>query len=106
MSCEVIKELNEPLIFSFLDQSIFRKELRLQILKLQRIVVVVHQFSKLKRIVSGKIHFLFPALGFLEAGLSFWKIAFEIGLNTKNVRFFVIFKGSGIVLILSQTSSF
>ena len=27
-------------------------------------------------------------IGFLEAGLSFWKIPFEIGLHAKNVRFF------------------
>ena len=80
---------------------------RLVILKLREIVVVVHQFSKLKRVLFQKRSiFHFPLLGFLEAGLSFWKIAFEIGTHTKNVRFFVIFKGSGIVLILSQTSSF
>ena len=66
-------------------RAIFRKELRLQILKLRGIVVVVHQFSKLKRILfQERSIFYFPLL---DAGLSFWKIAFEIGLHTKNVRF-------------------
>ena len=30
-------------------------------------------------------------IGFLEAGLSFWKIAFEIGLHAKKGRFFIIY---------------
>ena len=48
-------------------------------------MVVVHQFSKLKRILfQERSIFYFPLL---DAGLSFWKIAFEIGLHTKNVRF-------------------
>ena len=43
----------------------FRKELRLKILKLRGIVVVVHQFSKLKRILfQERSIFYFPFLGF------------------------------------------
>ena len=55
---------------------------------------------------TGSMFIKQEIIGFLEAGLSFWKIAFEIGLHTKSVRFFIIFKGSGIVLKLSQTSPF
>ena len=48
-------------------------------------MVAVHQFPKLKRILfQERSIFYFPLL---DAGLSFWKIAFEIGLHTKNVRF-------------------
>ena len=45
----------------------FRKELRLEILKLRGIVVVFHQFSKLKRILfQERSIFHFPLLGFLK----------------------------------------
>ena len=56
--------------------------------------------------VSGKIHLPFPALEFLEASLSFQKIALEFGFRTKNTRFFLIFKVKGIGLILCKTSTF
>ena len=55
---------------------------------------------------TGSMFIKQEIIGFLEAGLSFWKIAFEIGLHAKNVLFFIIFKGSGIVFILSQASPF
>ena len=45
-------------------------------------------------------------IGFLEAGLSFWKIPFEIGLHAKMSVFLIIFKGSGIGFILSQNFPF
>ena len=48
--------------------------------------------------VSGEIHLLFPVLGFLEAGLNFEKSLLKSAFRH--------FKGSGIVFILSQTSSF
>ena len=64
---------------------------------------VLTTFSKSKRdSVSGNIHLPFPALGFLEASLSFQKIALEFGFHTKNTRFFVIFKVKGIGLILGK----
>ena len=56
--------------------------------------------------ISGKIHLPFPALGFLEASLSFQKIALEFGFHSKNTRFFVIFKVKRIGLTLCKTSSF
>ena len=49
--------------------------------------------------VSEKIHLPFPALGFLEASLSFQKIALEIGFHTYISRFFVIFKVKGKLLL-------
>ena len=50
---------------------------------------------------TGNMFIKQEIIEFLEAGLSFWKISFEIGLHAKNVRFYIIFKGSGIVFILS-----
>ena len=44
---------------------------------------------------TGNMFIKQEIIGLLEAGLSFWKIPFEIGLHAKNVRFFIIFKGSG-----------
>ena len=45
----------------------FRKELRLKILKLRGIVVVVHQFSKLKQILfQERSIFHFPLLGLMK----------------------------------------
>ena len=77
----------------------FRKEFRLKIFKTVRNGGCRSPVFQVKTdSVSGEIHVLFPVLGFLEAGLNFEKSLLKSAFRH--------FKGSGIVFILSQTSSF
>ena len=72
MSCEVIKELNEVTDFQLSRLIHFSKGTSTTNFKTARNSGCRSPISQVKTdSVSGKIHLLFPALGFLEAGLSF-----------------------------------
>ena len=71
----------------------FSNEIEMVILKLKRIVVLVHQISKLKRLLRDKgAIFYSPLVTFWKRIPDSKKNSFEIGFHTKNCPFLLIFK--------------
>ena len=74
------------------EEAPFSNEIEMVVLKLKWIVVLVHQFSKLKRVLRDKN--------------AIKNISFEIGFHTKIGSFLLIFMCKWVDLTLGETSSF